>query len=65
MLFAGNLTRQPAFEGVPHRVVGSLENTDRVLERTFWIGVYPGLTEAMREYVASVFDAFFAGARAV
>jgi len=52
LLFAGNLTRQPYFQGRPHRVSGTLENTDRVMERTFWIGVYPGLTTAMLDYAA-------------
>ncbi|MBI3891525.1 MAG: lipopolysaccharide biosynthesis protein RfbH [Candidatus Wallbacteria bacterium] len=59
MLFGGNLLRQPGFRDVRHRVVGSLENTDALLDRGFWIGVYPGLTTAMREYVADSFDAFF------
>jgi CDP-6-deoxy-D-xylo-4-hexulose-3-dehydrase len=52
LLFAGNLTRQPYFRGRPHRVSGSLVNTDRVMERTFWIGVYPGLSTAMLDYAA-------------
>jgi CDP-6-deoxy-D-xylo-4-hexulose-3-dehydrase len=60
MLFAGNLVRQPAFQGIAHRVAGSLETTDRIMERTFWIGVYPGLTDAMRRYVVSAFEEFFA-----
>jgi CDP-6-deoxy-D-xylo-4-hexulose-3-dehydrase len=64
MLFSGNLVRQPAFEGVPHRVAGGLEATDRIMADTFWIGVYPGLTDAMRRHVVSVFEEFFAKARA-
>jgi len=52
LLFAGNLTRQPYFRGRPHRISGSLENTDRVMERTFWIGVYPGLSTEMLDYAA-------------
>ena len=52
LLFAGNLTRQPYFAGRPHRVSGTLENTDLVMARTFWIGVYPGLTPAMLDYAA-------------
>jgi CDP-4-dehydro-6-deoxyglucose reductase, E1 len=52
LLFAGNLTRQPYFKGRPHRVSGTLENTDRVMERTFWIGVYPGLSREMLDYSA-------------
>lgn len=50
-LFAGNLTRQPAFRDVRHRVAGELRNADFAMERSFWLGVYPGLTERMIEYV--------------
>ncbi len=60
MLFGGNLLRQPAFVDVPHRVVGGLDNTDALMNRGFWIGVYPGLTEAMKEHVVSCFDSFIA-----
>jgi CDP-6-deoxy-D-xylo-4-hexulose-3-dehydrase len=53
LLFAGNLTRQQYFRGRPHRVSGTLENTDRVMTRTFWIGVYPGLTIEMLDFSAN------------
>ncbi|MBW5425253.1 lipopolysaccharide biosynthesis protein RfbH [Streptomyces sp. BG9H] len=54
-LFAGNLTRHPAYIDQPHRVVGSLANSDIVTEQTFWVGVYPGLTDEMLDYmIASV-----------
>jgi dTDP-4-amino-4,6-dideoxygalactose transaminase len=53
LLFAGNLTRQPYFSGRPHRVSGTLENSDLVMTRTFWIGVYPGLNEEMLNYSAA------------
>ena len=52
LLFAGNLTRQPYFRGRPHRVSGTLENTDLVMARTFWIGVYPGLSTEMLDFAA-------------
>ena len=63
MLFAGNLVRQPAFAGCAHRVSGTLEQTDRVMTNTFWLGVYPGITPAMKSYVTGVFDEFFASLR--
>lgn len=58
LLFAGNLTRQPYFQGRRHRVSGDLTNTDRIMNDTFWIGVYPGLTEAMLDYAASRIETF-------
>jgi len=51
MLFAGNLTRQPSFDGVNYRIHGDLTNTDKILEDTFLVGVYPGLTNEMIDYV--------------
>ena len=64
MLFAGNVVRQPAFAGVEHRVVGDLTNTEAVMHRTFWVGVWPGITDPMREYMVSVFADFFRGRKA-
>lgn len=58
LLFAGNILKQPAFQGVRHRVVGKLKNTGQIMERTFWIGVYPGLYQKEIEYVLSAFDEF-------
>lgn len=59
MLFAGNLTKQPCFDGMRecgqgYRIVGNLENTDRIMKDTFWVGVYPGMTDAMIDYMAKV-----------
>jgi dTDP-4-dehydro-2,6-dideoxy-D-glucose 3-dehydratase len=51
-LFGGNLTRHPAYQGRDYRVSGSLENSDLITEHTFWVGVYPGLTLEMIDYVA-------------
>jgi CDP-6-deoxy-D-xylo-4-hexulose-3-dehydrase len=65
LLFGGNLVRQPAYEGCQFRVIGSLPNTDYVMNHVFWIGVYPGLTKEMLDFVtASVFE-FAASARSV
>ncbi len=51
LLFGGNLVRQPAYRNVPHRVAGPLDNSDFVMNNVFWIGVYPGLTQPMLDYV--------------
>ena len=56
MLFAGNLIKHPCFEemrksGEGYRVAGTLENTDRIMRDTFWIGVYPGMTDGMLNYM--------------
>jgi len=61
LLFAGNLTRQPYFRGRPHRVSGTLENTDRVMAKTFWVGVYPGLSGDMLDYSADKIIEFLSG----
>ena len=55
LLFAGNLTRQPAYQNVRYRVAGSLENTDFVMNNVFWIGVYPGINQDMLAYVLETF----------
>ncbi len=57
MLFAGNLTKHPCFDemrktGEGYRIVGELANTDRIMNDTFWVGVYPGMTDEMIDYMA-------------
>lgn len=59
MLFSGNLLRHPCFDelrkaGTGYRVVGNLSNTDRIVRDTFWVGVYPGMTQEMLEYMIQV-----------
>ncbi|MCI5893207.1 MAG: lipopolysaccharide biosynthesis protein RfbH [Clostridiales bacterium] len=59
MLFAGNLTKHPCFDemrrtGRGYRIVGPLQNTDRIMNDTFWVGVYPGMTDEMIDYMAKV-----------
>ena len=59
MLFAGNLIKQPCFDEMRaekkgYRVVGTLENTDRIMSDTFWVGVYPGMTDEKIDYMAKV-----------
>ena len=58
MLFSGNLIKHPCFNemretGTGYRVVGSLDNTDRIMRDTFWVGVYPGMTDKMIDYMAA------------
>jgi CDP-6-deoxy-D-xylo-4-hexulose-3-dehydrase len=57
MLFAGNLVKHPCFDemrasGEGYRIVGTLDNTDRIMRDTFWVGVYPGMTDEMIDYMA-------------
>jgi CDP-6-deoxy-D-xylo-4-hexulose-3-dehydrase len=60
LLFGGNLLRQPAYENTEYRVIGNLANTDFVMNNVFWIGVYPGLTKPMLDYVGQVITRFIA-----
>ena len=57
-LFSGNLTRHPAYRDAACRTVGDLANTDAIMNRTFFIGVFPGLQDAELEYMAETFRAF-------
>ncbi|MBS6341559.1 MAG: lipopolysaccharide biosynthesis protein RfbH, partial [Eubacterium limosum] len=57
MLFAGNLIKHPCFDemrktGDRYRAIGTLTNTDRIMNDTFWVGVYPGMTDEMIDYMA-------------
>ncbi|MFC4291161.1 lipopolysaccharide biosynthesis protein RfbH [Sphingorhabdus arenilitoris] len=63
LLFGGNLIRQPYFQGRDYRVVGDLTNADIVTERTFWVGVYPGLTEDHIGYMVETIKKFLDGKR--
>ena len=59
MLFAGNLIKHPCFDemrkyGEGYRVIGDLQNTDRIMSDTFWVGVYPGMTDDMVDYMAKI-----------
>lgn len=62
MLFAGNLTKHPCFDemrksGTGYRIVGTLQNTDRIMEDTFWVGVYPGMTDEKIDYMVETIRA--------
>ena len=59
LVFAGNITKQPYFKNIEYRVVGALEDTDIVMNQTFWIGVYPGLTTEMLDYVVETMEGYF------
>ncbi len=59
LLFAGNLTRQPYFQNLEYRVVGELTNTDRTMNQTFWLGVYPGLGQEHFDFVGEKLEEFF------
>lgn len=58
LLFAGNLTRQPYMIGRNYRISGELTNTDKVMNDSFWIGVYPGLTEEMLDFSATKIETY-------
>ncbi|MBF0382828.1 MAG: lipopolysaccharide biosynthesis protein RfbH [Magnetococcales bacterium] len=59
LLFAGNITKQPYFKDTSYRIHGPLDNTNIVMNRTFWIGTYPGLDETMLKFVSDKLHQFF------
>ena len=61
LLFGGNLVRQPCYQGLNYRVAGTLDNSDWVMNRVFWTGVYPGLTDAMIDFTLETFHDFCRG----
>lgn len=58
LLFAGNVTKQPYMQGRNFRTIGELTNSDRIMNQTFWVGIYPGLTEEMLDYTAEIIGQF-------
>ena len=64
LLFGGNLLRQPAYQDCAYRVAGELRNTDFVMNNVFWVGVYPGLTPPMLDFVAKTITGFIAQSKA-
>ena len=63
MLFAGNLIKHPCFDemrkcGEGYRVVGELKNTDMIMNQSFWVGVYPGMTEEMLSFMTKTIKVF-------
>jgi len=63
MLFAGNIVRHPCFEplrksGDGFRIIGDLKNSDHIMNNSFWIGVYPGISKAMIQYIVECIETF-------
>jgi CDP-6-deoxy-D-xylo-4-hexulose-3-dehydrase len=58
LLFAGNLTKQPYMKNANYKVSGDLDNTDYIMNQTFWIGIQPSLTQEMLEYVAQNIESY-------
>jgi CDP-6-deoxy-D-xylo-4-hexulose-3-dehydrase len=61
LLFAGNLTKQPAFRDVEYRIHGELTNTDKIMNDSFWIGVWPGIDDARLDYMVDTLDSIVRG----
>ena len=62
-LFGGNLLTQPAYQNIEHRVSGPLTNTEIISNNAFWIGVFPGLTDEMIDYMIATISEFMATSR--
>jgi CDP-6-deoxy-D-xylo-4-hexulose-3-dehydrase len=58
LLFAGNIIKQPYFKNLNYRVSSELKNTDKVMNDSFWLGVYPGLTNEMLDYILNQIEIF-------
>ncbi len=63
-LFSGNLLCHPAYQDIPHRTYGDLRNTNLIMTNTFFIGLYPGITDIQLDCIAEVFAKFMKGERA-
>lgn len=59
MLFTGNILKHPDYKNIKHRISGSLENTNAVLEKTFFLGMYPGLEKKYLDYMVNTIYEFF------
>ena len=59
LLFAGNLTKQPYFKDIEYKIASELTNTDITMNKTLWLGIYPGLGKSQMDYIAERLEYFF------